>query len=246
MGANADAATEQDRVELLPPPHAVTLNFGQQWNVVTPSVFRYEDKQWIDLFFETGALRLSTFNKFASYPDEFRGDRHGHEGFGVCYGETPENKSIVVAQRQGINALVFCCWHRLDSQLIKGFQRDSVFQIMNTVHFALEVSRQIAGFRHGLEGNCIYRDKLAINRKIDFELEKYKSPDGNIDMRAFMDAGQALGGPELVLLKTKQYQSQLEYRLLWEVDVTSGDYVDVIVPNARQYCRRVKDTEYTP
>ena len=233
---------EQDRVKLLPPPHVLTIQFGSAWNVVTPAVYRYEDRRWIDEFFESGKLRLSTFAKFATYADEMRGDTS--EGRGFCYGETSDNKSIGVYQAQGINAVVLCCSHHLDHSLREGFQRDSAFQITNTVGFALEISRQLSGFRHGLEGSCIYRSDAIIKRAVDLDFDKYKLPDGNIDMRMIFDTGAQLGGPELLLLKRKHYERQQEYRLLWELDAVSADFVDVTAPLAREFCRRIEPSEW--
>jgi len=220
----------------------VNIQLAQAWNVATPAVYRYENKQWIDEFFSSGKLRLSSFAKFATYTDEIRGDTQ--EGRGVGYGETPDNKSVFVVQAQGVSATVFCCSHRLDHKLRESFERDSAFEIMNTVGFGFEIARQLPGFRHGLEGSCIYRSDTSIKRDINFDFEKYKRPDGTMDMQMLFDAGAALGGPELLLLKRKQYEVQQEYRIVWELDSLTGDSVDVVAPNARQYCRKVESTDY--
>ena len=233
---------EQDRVKLLPAPHTIKINFGGTWDVVTPAVYRYEDEHWIDKFFESGRLRLSTFAKFATYADEIRGDTR--EGTAFCYGETAEDKSFGVFQSQGVNAVVFCCSHKLDTTLRDGFQRNAAFQITNTVYFALEISRQLVGFKGGLEGSCIYRADASIKRSIDFDLSKAEGPDGNIDMQAIFDAGAQLGGPELLLLKQKHHERQQEYRLLWVLDTVGADYVDVIAPLARQFCRKIEPSEW--
>jgi hypothetical protein len=235
-------APEQDRVKTLPVPKVISLPFGQHWQVVRPSVYRYEDQKWINEFFETGRLRLSTFTKFATYPDEIRGDKN--EGHDVSYGETRDNKSVVVAHAQGMSSAIFCCSHRLNHQLREGFNRDSAFQIMDTVGFAFEISRQLPGFRGGLEGTCIYRNNRSINRKINIDTEKYRLPDGNLDMKMIPDLCRELGGPELVLLKHKQYENQQEYRILWELDAVSGEFMDIVAPKARQFCRKVDAAEY--
>lgn len=52
------------------------------------------------------------------------------------------------------------------------------------------------------------------------------------------------GGAELLLLKSKQYENQAEYRMMWELDSLSGDFLDIFAPNARQYCRKVRSEEY--
>jgi len=63
-------------------------------------------------------------------------------------------------------------------------------------------------------------------------------------MQFAFDAGQALGGAELVLLKRKRYEDQQEYRILWELDAIGGEFIDVVAPNARQFCRKVDAAEY--
>jgi hypothetical protein len=68
--------------------------------------------------------------------------------------------------------------------------------------------------------------------------------DGTVDMQMMFDAGQALGGPELVLLKHKRYEHQQEYRILWELDTIGGASIDVVAPNARQFCRKVDAADY--
>jgi hypothetical protein len=225
-------APDQNRVKTLPAPKVISIPFGQHWQVVRPSVYRYEDQNWINEFFEIGRLRLSTFAKFATYPDEIRGDKD--EGHDASYGETTDNKSVVVAR----------CSHHLNHQLREGFKRDSAFQIMDTVGFAFEISRQLPGFRGGLEGTCIYRNNRSINRKINIDTEKYRLPDGNIDMKMISDLCRELGGPELVLLKHKKYENQQEYRILWELDAVSGESIDIVAPKARQFCRKVDGAEY--
>jgi len=233
---------EQDRVELRPPPNMINAQFGRQWGIVTPAVYRYENSQWIDEFFETGKLRLSTFSKFATYPDEVRGD--DQEGSGFCYGETSDGKSVIVTQRQGINATVLCCSQRLSRRLADDFQRDAVFQITNTMEFAAEVARQLLGFKGGIEGACIYRTMKAIKRKIEFDIEKYRLPDGKLDEQLLRHVCHSLGGPELVLLKRMRYQDQHEYRFMWEMDNVPADHIDVLIPGARKFCRKVKDEEW--
>ena len=228
---------DRDKMQKLPPPQLNTIQFASAWNIATPAVYRYEDQVWIDHFFQTGSLRLSTFAKFASYEDEVRGDKN--EGAGICFGETKDNHTVVVAQSQGFSAAVFCCSHRLDVELKKSFQRNSAFQITNTVGFALEISRQLAGFKFGIEGSCIYRSDANIKRNIDFNMGDYKLDSGGFDMQMISDAAKQLGGPELVLLKRKNYENQQEYRLIWELDVVDTEFIEVNAPRARQFCREL-------
>lgn len=236
-------ANNGDRVQTLPPPHLVNVQVGAAWSVALPTVYRYEDQRWIDLFFETGALRLSTFAKFATYKDEVRGD--SEEGKGGGYGETPDGKSIFVMAAEGMNAFVLSFSNRLDHALRTQFGRDSAFQIVNTLGFAVEVARQLPGFRGGLEGSCIYRPNTLIRTSVQFDIDKYKRPDGTMDMQMIFDAGAELGGAERILLKRLKYQTQQEYRLVWYVDAVKNEHVDISCPLARRYCRRVDANSYS-
>ncbi len=118
------------------------------------------------------------------------------------------------------------------------------FQIMDTLGFAAEVSRQIPGFKGGIEGSCLYRSDTMICRKIGLDTEKYKLPDGNIDKQMIADSGAALGGHERLLLKHKKYEQQHEYRFIWNVNFRTGEYVDIFCHLARQFCRKVELADY--
>ena len=231
----------QDAIVGHPAPFVLNIPFGRNWGVVTPNVYRYEDQRWIDEFFNTGRLRLSSFAKFAKYPDESRGDTN--EGSAFCYGAVPQNKCIGVFQTQGLASTILCCSHRLDRNLQAAFQRDSVFEIINTVLFATEIARQIAGFRQGHEGSCIYRPIRTIQRPLNIDPEFDKLPGDALDS-LFDDATQALGGPELILLKEQKYDQQMEYRMWWELDALGNDFLDVEAPLAREHCRQVRASDY--
>lgn len=229
--------------KLRPPPNQVLFQTARPWNIITPNVYRYEDDCWIDEFFESGRIRLSTISRFKTYADEVRGDEL--EAQALCYGESKQNLHISVFQQQGLTAAVLCCSHRLDGSLRDAFGRNSAFEITNTVGFSHEISRQLPGFVDGLEGSCIYRPQSIICRPIDFDADQMVDSQNNYDLQAILGMGSRLGGPELLLLKRKKYENQQEYRLLWMLDSIQGDYVDVLAPLARQYCRKVNNDEWS-
>lgn len=219
-----------------PRPAFVTLNYAEQWDVVTPAVYRYEDKQWIDEFFETGKLRLGTFKKFSTYKDENRGD--AFEGTAICTGLSGNFLDIIL-QKQGSNSAVLCCSHKLHEDLRIAFERDSAFAITNTFGFAREIARQLPGFTGGFEGSCIYRDDGTIVRVIAHDDDEYKLPDGSYSFQSVRDLSEKLGGHELMLLKNDSYEHQQEYRLMWHLDNIENQYIDVIAPLAVQFCTRL-------
>lgn len=234
---------DQDRAAARLPPRVVKVRFGNRWAVTTPTVYRYEDGNWIDEFFDKGCLRLSTFEKFSSYPDEVRGD--SEEGLSVSYGYTQAGSTIVMALGQGHRSFVFCCSRRLSRTLQNDFGRNSAFEIMDTVGFSAAVARCLPSYRHGLEGNCIYRAHEPIVRNIDYNMEDFRRPDGALGMEMLPFLMGQLGGPEVVLSKRPKYREQQEYRLLWEVADQPESHIDIRCPEAVQFCRRVRDDEYS-
>lgn len=217
-------------------PASLSIGFGAQWNVMLPRVYRYEDKEWIDKFFETGELRLSTFSKFSTYQDEQRGDTS--EGLNILHGRGSNHEVFMVAGL-GHSSLILCTSTKLDQQLATAFERDGAFEIMDTPAFAREISRQLPGFRHGAEGPCIYTDGKILRRKIDFDMEKFRAPDGNMDMAMLPHLQQQIGGLEQLFNKDQRYSQQAEYRLAWELDSLPANYIDIRAPLARQFCRPV-------
>ncbi len=71
----------------------ITLNLASQWHVRTPVVLRIMPSEYIDDFFKTGRIRLSSFRLFEKHPDEQRGD--GQEGKHMIVGKG--TKQMVVA-----------------------------------------------------------------------------------------------------------------------------------------------------
>jgi hypothetical protein len=83
-----------------------------------------------------------------------------------------------------------------------------------------------------------------IERQLDFDRGRFETEDGDFTTEMLADAASALGGPELMFLKKKEHEAQAEYRLLWFVATAQDGPVDIDVPDARKFCRKVADTEY--
>ena len=219
----------------------VTLQSLESWHVVQPHVYRYEDKQWIEEFFANGTIRLSSFAKFATYKDENRGD--DKEGKAIVFTKHPDKKMLASIAIVGHNSAVLSTSQRLDRNLAKSFSRSSAFEITNTVGFAREIARSLSGYKFGFEGNCVYRPDTTVNRIVNFSVEQFMLPEGQLSMDLLQRVLSEVG-PEVMLVKRQKYQHQQEFRFIWELDNLGGDFVDVEAPLATQYCRRVTDEEW--
>jgi hypothetical protein len=201
------------------------------------------DKAYVDQFFEEGTLRLSSFEQFRNHEDEQRGDRG--EGFGLRQG-IGQNATIMMVSGRGDDCYVLCGSLLYTAKLQETFPKaDGCFVIDDTVNFANAIARVLLGFKGGLEGPAIYQDDPTIRRDlgaatVDDMFERHKNPDGTVSMDMFPEMQARVGGTEEFFIKHSRFADQAEYRMLWSVSGSAGGFIDLKVPEARQYCRQIK------
>jgi hypothetical protein len=206
-----------------------------------PMVYRYLEKQWIDQFFSEGKLRLSSFKKFRKHIDEQRGDKG--EGNNILIG-TGKDKTIYTVVSTGIDAFVLSTSLLYNHSLYTDFKVDGCFVIERPLEFMQEISKHIPDYKGINFGPCIYKQETLIKRQLpDFDLESLKSEDdpSKNDMNKVFATSNLIGGNDVLFRKTLKHAPQHEYRILWHSDLKDlPDYIDVIAPNSRQYCREIK------
>jgi hypothetical protein len=200
------------------------------WAVVSPGrVYRYLEREFVDLFLETGKLRLSSFSRFKDHLDEDRNDPD--EGRGHLQGVGKRSGFLQLGASLGRDAYILSTSARLDEDLFSGLPYDGCFEISNVAAFGLAVAKEIPGFRVGKEGHCIY----AAHRVIGLESEVFELdvPRDN-QLHAAEDAAE-----ELLFLKHKRYAHQAEYRMIWHTSEEVSGTLDIQSEEAVSYCRRV-------
>jgi hypothetical protein len=86
-------------------PQTLNTNFGRQWQIVRPRLYRYLDAKYVEDFFRDGSLRLSSFVRFAKHPDEQLRDTR--EGFGSRFG-LGSQVTISMVSGRGHDCYVLC------------------------------------------------------------------------------------------------------------------------------------------
>jgi len=204
----------------------IKTGFQTPWEVRIPVLTRYLDTEFVDLFFNEGKLRLSSFKSFRNNPDEQRGDIN--EGRMKLKIRTPQGSNNEVAQNCQ-EAYVLCAGTVENPTMETSFSTQDSFRITNSLDFADCISRHIPGCNGGMEGLCHYRDHLTFSNidTITTPEESCKFMSGHL-MNSF-------------LLKHNKYAHQGEYRFIW---FTSGklemDYIDIVCPEALEFCERLK------
>jgi hypothetical protein len=222
---------------------ALTLQIASPWTICTPTLFRFLDRQYVDEFFDSGALRLSSFSQFAKHEDEARHDPA--EGKAMFVNRTTEGtgQTLMALTRHGANACVLSASMRHDPDLMRAFNADSCILIKDSLNFGAAISRSVPGFVGGLEGPCLYQSTGIIEGALPpFDLEKFRDPaSGLIHIDQIVAAAQSEMGPLPFFIKDKRYAYQSEYRLIWITESPVPDYLHVTVPAARQFCRRASE-----
>jgi len=124
------------------------------------------------------------------------------------------------------------------------FGTDSGFRIDDTAAFADAVSRYIPGFLLGAEGPCQYMAKRMLVRdmgRVEFESFLESPGSKTVDTQKFIAFIAGMAGDDAFFLKSDEYAHQSEYRLLWHTPNPVSGYIDIVCPDARQFCTRFED-----
>jgi hypothetical protein len=206
------------------------------WQFRPPIITRYLEKQYVDEFFDTGRLRLSSFAQFAQHRDEQRLD--ASEGHAILTGIGPQQITFAVV-RVGHEALVLCGSTREDQETMTAFGADSYFRITDTPRFAAAIATKLPGFDGGVEGNCIYTDSRVLRRHIPTDPKDIpQNPDGSLPMSGMRSVIGSIAGVEVYLLKHRSFSHQAEYRLIWRTRGEAPNVLFVECPEARKFCDR--------
>jgi hypothetical protein len=222
-------------------PPTVVINFGRQWTIVRPPIYRHLPAEYVEGFFRDGSLRLSSFAHFAGHPDE--GLRDKAEGKGVRFG-IGSKATIAMVGGRGPDCFVLCATLHNTEDVRKHFGHNACIAIDNVAGFANAVSLKLPYFTQGLEGPVIYKDNTTIYKDIGAAtaeelMEPHKNPDGTLQMEMLQHMAGMMGGIEEYFIKHSRHAQECEYRLLWATGQTIEPFIDIKVPDARQFCRHV-------
>jgi hypothetical protein len=216
------------------------MSYVVNWNIKQEPVYRLLDNvEWMENFFQYGELRLSSFKKFRTYPNEVQGDKN--EGEAIVGGDDELGNLNLVVYESGLNSFVMSATKITAPGIIKAFNSKCAIKINNPTLFALEVAKKIPFVRSGLEGSCDYKDyrshlfeikesRNTIFQKLDFKNNIEESKERFIELTM---------GQEL-FLKLDSYSYQQEYRLIWFSESQIPETITIQCPEARAYCEAVK------
>ena len=131
------------------------------WNRRSPTVYRFLPKRYVDEFFSSGRLRLSSFKQFARHADEQRLD--GDEGTVhlLCRADESSPESLLTSVSVGSDAYVLSASLLPSAEVMAAFRADSAIVVRDPVSFGRTVGEAIPGVVCGFDGPCSYSCRSA-------------------------------------------------------------------------------------
>lgn len=208
--------------------------FGTQWSIFTPIVFRMMKREYVDRFFDTGEIRISSYETFRHHNDEQRKDDEGKNV--LCF--RGNNTTAFAVTKHGMNEYILCGSAIKDKCLMTQFDCDAAIQIYDTTGFASIVSRHIPGVLQGFEGFCYYLDGAIECKVDDINIEQFKSENQNNKLDLNRLGGYVLNtaGSAVFFRKAKKFAHQMEYRWVWITDHPVNEPITIKIPEARRIC----------
>jgi len=224
----------------------ISLQTGKPLDIYLPNVYRYMNKEFVELFFEKGVLRISSFKKFKEYPDEIRGDKNEGNG-GVTGTSDTSGFQFHVMSNVGSDAYMLCGSIIESDKIKKTFNTNACFRIVKPLDFSVAVSNAILGFKQSFQGFCNYREHRIIKKLIPgMDINDFTGPEGDIIIggeKGNQRTNEILGnGIDLMFLKEKKYQEQFEYRFVWTINsqfYPMSEYIDINCKEAAQFCEKI-------
>lgn len=227
------------------PPQRNTTQFSRPWTIRQPYVYRYLNREYVDQFFETGALRLSSFKAFAKHADEARLDAQEGRGLVIHQHNIGKGQHIAGHLIYGEGSYVLCGAMRHDAEIMRAFSGvNSGFRINDTVRFADCIANHIQGFKSGSEGPCIYMPRRIVHRNlgpIDETILHDDNAPGQISIEKMQNFVSELDSGDQCYLKHRDFGYQCEYRFIWNTSLETQDHIFITVPEAREFCTRLED-----
>lgn len=209
---------------------------------VIPFLYRYENQEYIDNFFDTGELFISSFHNYKKYEDNDLGDTNEGSSFNTAKLDNDMALSTLVSA--GMNEYSFCTSTILDNKLLIKFSRNSVFRIKDPLNFIFEITKSLLRVQQVLHGYCLYLDKRMLTKSVpNVKFDDFKV-EGGISLDKMVEVSNYVQGLDSFFLKEKKYQHQSEYRILWQTDREVRNGILINCPEAIKYCEKIDLNNY--
>jgi hypothetical protein len=186
-------------------------------------IIKLGKKEHVEVFFNTGALQLGSFDYYNAYDHPEIGDNE--EGIVTLVAKTPFG---VIGGKYGcgFHQRMFCASvGGIDQATMARFGYNSGFVITDPRGFSEAIAASIGASSYTF-GRCLYGQHKAV---LGF-------PGNDVNPHELSPRNGKIVNAGKHFIKHERYSHQKEFRVLWDLpsDVTGPIIVDC--PSARQYC----------
>ena len=206
-----------------------------------PILYRFLDikGEYVDMFFETGKLKLSTFENCKKLEDENRKDTK--EGQSDLYGYDGDIK-MQIGVGVGSDAIMLCTSLCSDYKDKKGTVYDKYIEIFDAQGLLFAIADQLIknGYviKNILFGPCFYTKKEFHNTVCSETFREKLDKEQAFDWDEILKIANYIGGNNIFFQKPIDKRLENEFRLLWVVDNIKKDQdIFVTIPHPETYCK---------
>ncbi len=198
---------------------------GQKWSLKIPSAFRYLNAHYVNDFFATGSLLLTTLGRCKAHEEASR--RDGTEGKCNFHFDS-SNHTLSGVHRFGSKSYMFCLSLLESQSLAEKFGTDSYFRIDDVIQFASVIGRWIPGCTGGSVGICTYHDEKSVRRSVPAPLlpsasSLLSAAEHELEVAAkqfedsFAQSIEARLDRSQLFAKPAAFSQEAELRIVWDV-----------------------------
>lgn len=216
-------------------------------NPYIPNLYRYLEDDFVKMFFSKGILRLSSFEKFKKHKNETRLDKQ--EGIAILKASCTDSMMGIESKiGTSDNKFILCTSTMYSKEIKQIFEVNDCFEIFKPINFMISVFESLVKEGYIVSriifGPCCYKNSREIYSNItqsDIDNIKIDNENRTMDFNALFSLCNKVANDNILFLKTDNYSNQHEYRIIWEVKNNNiPEYIDLKVPNALQYCRKME------
>lgn len=206
-------------------------------------LYRYLEKQYADIFFDTGSIMLSSFERCRGF-DDARGDpREGKANFLISSG----THVVAGINNAGSRTYLLCTSRLYSRDLAEKFNTDGCFSIRKPAHFAQVIRECISDVVSHHMGDCHYSDRgyeTSTNEQL-ISLPPNLSNLSEDEIKAWFEhehqsfskkVNEKLGSTAYLTKRSSGYEEEREFRFFWTVATTVQPLLIITCPEARRYC----------
>jgi hypothetical protein len=188
-------------------------------------IIKMSKKEHVDLFFKKGTLQLGTFEYYRNHENEEVMDIE--EGSTILVGLNSKNTAIVTITG-GFDHYVFCCFDgEADPEIIKKFNYDSYFEIINPEGFQQAISKKLMA-TYSMKSRCLYKSDKVLVSQVSEEF----------NFGVLSSHMETLGDVSKFFIKDKRFQHQNEFRFTWKLQNDINKPIIMDFPEAIEFCKR--------